>query len=244
MKTIKINNKHVKLIAHRGLSGLYQENTTLSFINAGKGNYYGIETDVHVTKDNKFIISHDDNIKRVSGIDLVIEESTYEELRKIKVKDKDGSYTNNLFLPNLEEYILICKEYNKHPILELKGVMSYNNILDIITIIQSYNYINETTFISFHKENIEILRNMSYEFNIQFLSGIDNDEMKKDTINFAIKNKVDVDVYYKNIDKDFINECHKNNIKVNVWTVDDPLEASYLIDLGVDYITSNILEEK
>jgi len=85
---------------------------------------------------------------------------------------------------------------------------------------------------------------MSYEFNIQFLSGIDNDEMKKDTINFAIKNKVDVDVYYKNIDKDFINECHKNNIKVNVWTVDDPLEASYLIDLGVDYITSNILEEK
>jgi glycerophosphoryl diester phosphodiesterase len=31
-------------------------------------------------------------------------------------------------------------------------------------------------------------------------------------------------------------------IEVNVWTIDDPALASRLIDLGVDYITTNILE--
>jgi hypothetical protein len=36
--------------------------------------------------------------------------------------------------------------------------------------------------------------------------------------------------------------CKENNIKLNVWTVDNISDAFNLIDMGVDYITSNILE--
>ena len=42
--------------------------------------------------------------------------------------------------------------------------------------------------------------------------------------------------------KEFIDECHKNNLEINVWTVDNKEKAEELISLGVDYITSNILE--
>ena len=92
MDTIKINKKNVKLIAHRGVSAIEQENTIASFLLASYKTYFGIETDVHVTKDNKFIICHDDNIKRVTGIDKIIENSTFDELKRIRVFDKDGSY--------------------------------------------------------------------------------------------------------------------------------------------------------
>ena len=39
-----------------------------------------------------------------------------------------------------------------------------------------------------------------------------------------------------------VEECRKNGIKVNVWTVDDPETAREMADFGVDFITSNCLE--
>ena len=51
MDTIKIKKKKVKMIAHRGLSGLERENTCSAFVAAGNRSYFGIETDVHRTAD-------------------------------------------------------------------------------------------------------------------------------------------------------------------------------------------------
>ena len=43
MNTIKFSKKHVKTIAHRGLSGLEKENTCAAFVAAGnRESYYGI----------------------------------------------------------------------------------------------------------------------------------------------------------------------------------------------------------
>ena len=44
---------NVKMIAHRGVSGLERENTCPAFVAAGVKSYYGIETDVHVKKCNR-----------------------------------------------------------------------------------------------------------------------------------------------------------------------------------------------
>ena len=44
--TVKIDKRGVRLIAHRGLSGIEQENTCAAFIAAAnRESYYGIETD-------------------------------------------------------------------------------------------------------------------------------------------------------------------------------------------------------
>ena len=62
LNTVKIENKKgTKFIAHRGLSGLELENTISAFVAAGNRSYQGIETDVHVTSDGKFVVYHDDN---------------------------------------------------------------------------------------------------------------------------------------------------------------------------------------
>ena len=56
MDTIKFNKKNVKIIAHRGLSGIECENTNAAFVAAGNRSYFGIETDVHITADGKFVL--------------------------------------------------------------------------------------------------------------------------------------------------------------------------------------------
>ena len=120
--TVKFSKKDVKVVAHRGCSGLEKENTASAFVAAGNRSYYGIETDVHVTKDKKYVIIHDDSTLRVSGKELTVEETDLETLRSISLSDTDGSFgRKDLIIPTLEEYIKICKKYGKVCVLELKN---------------------------------------------------------------------------------------------------------------------------
>ena len=86
MDTVKLDNKTVRMVAHRGLSGLEKENTCAAFVAAcNRATYFGVETDVHRTADGQFVIFHDDNTARV-GIDhMVIEETTFDTLRKLQL---------------------------------------------------------------------------------------------------------------------------------------------------------------
>ena len=59
MNTVSFAKGSVKVVAHRGVSGLETENTCAAFIAAGNRSYWGVETDVRCTADGNFIILHD-----------------------------------------------------------------------------------------------------------------------------------------------------------------------------------------
>ena len=113
MDTVKIKRGNTKMVAHRGVSGLELENTCAAFVAAGNRSYVGVETDVHVTADGKFIIIHDDDTGRVAVESMVVEQTDYETLRNLQLKQKDGMLRTDLRLPSLEEYLSICKHYDK-----------------------------------------------------------------------------------------------------------------------------------
>ena len=242
METIKILKNNVNMIAHRGLSGIIQENTTSAFELAAKHSYFGIETDVHVTKDGKYIICHDDNLQRVAGLDMIIEQSNYDDLRKVRLFNKEGFLSDELFLPNIEEYITICRDNNKVSVLELKNLMEEENIIEIVDIVKKLNHYKNTIFISFVPENLIYCKKNFNDINCQFLMDINTKEKEEFAFNFAKTYNLDLDLFYGPLTKEFINLCKENNIKVNVWTVDDPNKALELIENGVGFITSNILE--
>ena len=60
--------------------------------------------------------------------------------------------------------------------------------------------------------------------------------------NSRINDKLDLDIEYHNINKDIIQILKENNIEVNCWTCNDSEDGEKLVECGVDYITSNILE--
>ena len=242
--TIKIDSKNTKIIAHRGLSGIETENTNAAFVAAGNRSYFGIECDVHVTKDKKFPIIHDDNTMRVSGVDADVENSTLEELKKIQLYDRQSQgniselQRSDYVIPVLKDYISICKKYRKKAVLELKNEMPENDIKNIIEEIKQLEYFENVIFISFSKENILSVRKLEPAANVQFLASFCDDQL----VDWLIENKLDFDMYHKRLTKEIIDALHENGLKVNCWTVDDPDDAKELINLGVDYITSNILE--
>jgi len=105
MDTIKIANKgNVKMIAHRGLSGIERENTNAAFVAAANRSYFGIETDIHKTVDGNYVLIHDDKTGRVAIDNMVVEESTFDTLRSLVLTDRDGTKSrSDIRIPTLEE---------------------------------------------------------------------------------------------------------------------------------------------
>ena len=54
-----------------------------------------------------------------------------------------------------------------------------------------------------------------------------------------------LDYHYKKIQEhpEWVKECKSLGLKTNVWTVDDPKVMKEMVDLGLDYITTNQPEE-
>ena len=70
-------------LIHRGLAKKnFKENTISAFKYCFKKNY-GIETDIHYTKDNKIICFHDFNLKKKFKVNKLIKDTSYKEIKRI-----------------------------------------------------------------------------------------------------------------------------------------------------------------
>ena len=86
MKNIEFLKEN--LIAHRGLHDSNTiENTIKAFTKAMEKNYT-IELDVHILSDKTIVVYHDFDLKRLVGVNRVIETLNYKELSKYKIKKK------------------------------------------------------------------------------------------------------------------------------------------------------------
>lgn len=239
MNTIKFDAKSTKVIAHRGLSGIEKENTNAAFIAAGNRSYYGIETDVHRTLDGKFVCFHDDTTGRVAIDNMVIEETTFDTLRKLLLTDTDGiKGREDLKIPTLKEYIATCKRYEKIAVLELKNEFEKDDIARICDEIIELNYLDNVIFISFAFNNLVKLREIYPEQKVQFLV----DEYTDELPSLLKEHNFDLDIHYKALTKERIELLHNYSIEVNCWTCDDKSTGEELSSWNIDYITSNILE--
>ena len=227
------------MIAHRGLSGIERENTNSAFVAAGNRSYFGIETDVHVTSDGKYIVFHDDKTGRVAEFDIEVEKTDFDTLRSLRIKDIDGTLNrSDLCVPSLSEYIGICKKYGKVAVLELKNAMKREDVYGIFEEVKAIGHLDKTIFISFFLDNLLFIREKNAAQPAQFLCSSADTER----LDLLEEKNIDIDILYTGVDENLVSGCRKRNIKINVWTVDSAERAEALIDLGVDMITTNILE--
>ena len=240
MNTIKFQHPHKPLmVAHRGVSGLETENTCAAFVAAGNRSYYGIETDVHKTADGKYVVFHDDTTGRLAEENVTIEQTPYETLRSMPLRQKDGNFgRSDLRIANLQEYIGICKNYEKIAVLELKNHFEKADVIEIGKIIERLGYLDSVTFISFDFENLVYVKEIYPNQPVQFLTGSCDRQLAERLAAY----KMDLDIRFDGVNPELMGWCRELGIKVNCWTVDRVEDARAMADMGVAYITSNILE--
>ena len=239
MDTLRLNAPQVKMVAHRGLSGLEPENTCAAFIAAGNRSYFGIETDVHRTADGQYIIIHDDNTRRVALQDMVVEETDYATLRGLRVCDMDGQKgRNDLVLPSLREYVQLCRKYEKTSVLELKNHFEPADIDAILHIVRSEGWLDNTIFISFDLPNMLAIRERLPSQKCQFLISGTPDWL----LPTLKEHRLDLDIHHTVVTPELVQALHAEGLEVNVWTVNTLEDARRMVECGVDYITTNIVE--
>lgn len=241
MNTVKIEKNQTRMIAHRGLSGIERENTNAAFVAAGNRSYFGIETDIHKTADGRFVVIHDETTRRVTegAVDLNVEQCPYSMVEELCLPDREGRIRTDLKIPTLEEYIRICKQYEKVCVLELKNAFTKEEIERIIEIIRQEEYLEQVIFISFVLENCTTLRQLLPQQPVQWLL---KEEITDEILDTLCRYDLDVDNYYRCLNKASIEKLHERGILVNCWTCDEAEAAEELVCAGIDFITSNILE--
>ena len=224
--------------AHRGASAIYPENTILAFKKAIEINSDGIELDVHKSKDNKLVVIHDEDIRRTYDGEGLVQNFTLEELKRFKNKSKDYSENIECRIPTLEEVLKLIKDTRIILNIELKtDEIHYFNIEeDVLNLINKYGIKNRVIISSFNHESLKICRSLDSEIKL----GVLYDKKIENVISYAkdLKaNAIHPDVTLVN--KELIEEAHRNNVKVNTYTVDCKEIMKNLYSLGVDGVFTN-----
>ena len=239
MNTKKFDNGNTLVVAHRGVSGLERENTASAFVAAGNRSYFGVETDVYRTNDGHFVINHDGNLQRIAGENVAVEGLSWDTLKQVVLYDTDGTKGRyDLRLANLENYITICKKYEKVCVLELKSVFTEEETASFIDLIRNLGWLEHVIFISFHYEDLEKVRAILPDQPCQFLTGDNSDAL----IEKLRADRMDIDILYTSLTEERVRAMHAAGLKINCWTVDDPATCEMLAGWGVDFITTNICE--
>ena len=136
-------------LIHRGIvNKLFKENLLISFKQSFKKGY-GIETDIHATKDKQFICFHDFTLKRILKRNLSVKNLNYSKIKEISTKFGKP-------IPLLKD--LLEASNNKHALfIEIKPLFSKSVLKKLIKETSRYT---KCVFISFRHENIFSLLNI------------------------------------------------------------------------------------
>lgn len=111
-----------RFFAHRGNTKQAPENS-LPAIKRTTG-FAGVEIDIHATSDGRWVVMHDGTVDRMTNGTGMIASFTFNDLRKLRIDVGNEFFEHwrdsDLLIPTLEEALIICKERQLIPIIEIK----------------------------------------------------------------------------------------------------------------------------
>lgn len=227
-----------KIIAHRGASGYAPENTMEAFEMAIKMGADMIETDVHLSKDSKLIIMHDERIDRTTNGFGFIFDYTYEELSKFNANNHMEQY-GFTHIPLLSELLALIKKTGTLLNIELKtDHIQYPNIEKLVNdLVIQYEVEEQVIYSSFNHYSLDTLKkiNPNAKIGLLYMEGLFQPWQ------YAKMLKADaLHPYYPNLKiPNYLDYTHQTNIQVNAWTVNKKEDIQNLLEMKIDGIITN-----
>ena len=213
-------NNNIKTIAHRGYIEKGVENSIEALEAAAKAGADYVEMDVLMTKDNKFIVMHDYNLKRLAGINKKVQDMTYNELVGLPISQ--SGHTSKI--PSFEEYVKRAKELNMKLVVELKPHGGEpNNYVDIfLEKVKELDIEKNYKYMSLDLKIMEELESKAPQLETGYIIPFQFGKFSNNNVDFfAIE-----DFSFSN---SLVEQAKKLNKSVYVWTINEPsLITKYL----------------
>ena len=226
------------IVAHRMGAGERDENTLEALKECASLGLKFFETDIHITKDDQVIVTHDGNLQRRCGADVNVEEMTLEEIRKYKTKEGNP-------LPTLKELLSFLKDKGILMQLEIKSPPTLGRLKKLVEVM--VKELKEAEFtgddllvISFCPDALRLTREAEDSIKTGLLCGGSDEK----NIQTAKENGCSwISAELSTTTRSFADKVHKEGFKLALWTIRADRDFVLAKDLEGDAIVTDFPEK-
>lgn len=240
MEMLKRRDK-IFVCAHRGYMSRYPENSLLAFQKALDMKVDAIEMDLHYSKDKKIIVIHDDNLDRMTNGTGKVADFTYEELKRYRLLNPDGSESEE-HIPLFEDYLELTKnEHNLTHIVEVKSQPLADQLFEeVYLMLEAANLVERTLLTTF-----DYRVTLAAKAKGMAVQSFASDKMK------YFDNSISETDYFDQIDviglfiqtatKAEIDHYIANDLQFTLVPCDTLADVEHAVEIGVNILASNDL---
>ena len=248
-KEFKIPN--LPVVAHRGFSHDYPENTISAAVGAIKAKAEGCEFDIYISKDGTVFCMHDGSFNRTTDVKREIVDGkekpvrigdlTWDEIRNLDT----GRWKNEKFagekIPTFDEMLAVLKESKTWPVVEIKQAGFEQETVDAI---KKAGLEERVVIIAFSKDVVKKIRQIAPTVPVAWLWGDKWEKSDEELVEFLVAGAKEVDtnlldLAHTHLTKNVVKGLNDAGITVWAWTIDDPQRMKELREAGVVSITTN-----
>ena len=225
------------IIAHRGASGHAPENTLAAFEQAIELGATFIETDIHLTRDARFVAIHDPTLERTTNGQGPVKDRTLAELRELDA----GMWFDRQFMgakiPTLEDVLRFAKQHDAIFYLEIKDDGAWGMHHSLVAALQNSQNAARTIAISFDPETLRALRQIDPSVMLGLLVDRGGPDLVKTAVDAGARQLC---LRWDLVTRELVERAHRSDLHVVTWTVNDAGEMRSLIESGVDGIMTDL----
>lgn len=225
------------IVGHRGLCGLYPENTLISFEKALELPVDAIEFDLHPTADGHIVITHDDKLDRCSNGTGPVREKTLAELKALDFGAWKGAEFSGTRIPEFSELLDLVEAKRPEIFLcvELKESSDWC-AQAALEELKRRGRLNNCSIISFQPDMLRYANAFQSGLEIHgFVTPGLNEEEAKAYYGMLKR----IGFWHKDVTREMVENYHGKGIRVDVWGTDTPEDFQAAYDKGVDFMTTN-----
>lgn len=224
------------IIAHRGASGHAPENTLAAFERAVQLGAPFIETDLHLTRDARFVAIHDATLERTTNGKGMVHDFTLAELRELDA----GHWFDREFMderiPTLEEILEFSRKHDVVFYLELKYDSAWGMHHALVAALRNAESAARTVMISFDARTVRAV----HALDPSLMTGLLIEKEAGDFVGTASQSGArQICAAASIVTPGFVTEAHRADLHVVAWTVNSAEQMREMMAAGVDGIMTD-----
>ena len=228
----------VYLTAHRGVTAKAPENTIPAYEASVAEGYFAAECDIQLTKDNVWVLNHNDTTNKMFFEMGNVKDYTLEELKSFTYRQGVNFWQEDLKIATLDEYLDVFVGAETRPQIEIKAD-GYDMLYTVVEALEAKGLVEQAIVISFDFGQLEAIHAINPDIELWYLiDEITEEEIAKAQ---ALSDKVWLSPDFEDNDAASIQLALDAGINVSFWTVNTVEDAKMLYDMGVRYIETDIL---
>jgi glycerophosphoryl diester phosphodiesterase len=227
---------HLVVVGHRGAAGYAPENTIPSFRKAIELGVDAVELDVHMSRDGRIVVIHDDTLDRTTDGTGSVHDRTLAELKKLDAGLKFGRRWRGTRIPTLEEVFDEVGVFEYRIEVKRGGKVYRGMERKLLECVREYGLLDRVVFTSFDYDALERMKRKERRAQ----TGIIMQGRVRWFIPMTKKLGCSwINARHELVTAEDVVAAHVGGLKLGVWTVDTRQAAERTARLGVDGVTTN-----